>query len=76
VISYGIYLYHENLIARVSDRLVRYDLPHSYPVVLVVSTAVTVAFATASFYFFERPLLRLKEVPLLARAAFWRRSTT
>ena len=74
VVSYGIYLYHEHLIAFVSGRLVRYDLPHSYPVVLLVATAATVAFAAGSFYAFERPLLRLKEVPLLSRSAFWRRS--
>jgi peptidoglycan/LPS O-acetylase OafA/YrhL len=73
VISYGIYLYHENLIASVNGRLIRYGLPHSYPVVLGVSFVVICAFAAASFYAFERPLLRLKEVPLLSRAGFWHR---
>jgi peptidoglycan/LPS O-acetylase OafA/YrhL len=64
VVSYGIYLYHADLIAVVNDRLIRHDLPHSYPVVLILAAGVTFAFAAASFYLFERPLLRLKEVPL------------
>ncbi len=67
VISYGIYLYHADLIAVVNDRLIRHDLPHAYPIVLAVSTVVVCAFAAASFYLFERPFLRLKEVPLVAR---------
>jgi peptidoglycan/LPS O-acetylase OafA/YrhL len=74
VISYGIYLYHENLIAFANGRLIRYGLPHSYPVVLAVSLVAVCSFAAASYYAFERPLLRLKEVPLLGRAAgFWHR---
>jgi peptidoglycan/LPS O-acetylase OafA/YrhL len=67
VVSYGIYLYHADVIALVNDRLIRHDLPHSYPVVLLLSAAATFAFAGASFYFWERPLLRLKEVPLFSR---------
>ncbi len=67
VISYGIYLYHADLIAVVNDRLIRHDLPHAYPIVLGVSIVVVCAFAAASFYLFERPFLRLKEVPLLSR---------
>jgi peptidoglycan/LPS O-acetylase OafA/YrhL len=67
VISYGIYLYHADLIALVNDRLIRHGLPHAYPVVLGLSTVVVCAFAAASFYLFERPFLRLKEVPLVSR---------
>jgi peptidoglycan/LPS O-acetylase OafA/YrhL len=67
VISYGIYLYHENLIVIVNDRLIRHGLPHAYPVVLGASVIVVCAFAAASFYLFERPFLRLKEVPLVSR---------
>jgi len=66
VISYGIYLYHADVIALVNDRLIRHGLPHAYPVVLAASTVVVCAFAAASFYAFERPLLRLKEVPLFS----------
>jgi peptidoglycan/LPS O-acetylase OafA/YrhL len=73
LVSYGIYLYHADLIALVNDRLIRHDLPHSYPVVLALSTLVICAFAAASFYLFERPLLRLKEVPLFsALSRRWR----
>ena len=57
-----------------NGRLIRYGLPHSYPVVLSASLVTVCAFAAASYYAFERPLLRLKEVPLLSRAAFWHRS--
>ena len=74
VVSYGIYLYHENVIVRVSERLGHYGLPHGYPAVLAVSFLATCALAAISFYAVERPFLRLKEVRLLSRVASWRHS--
>lgn len=62
VISYGLYLYHLPLELELRELGINEVLPkHPHLVLLPVSLAVTVLFAAASYYAFERPILRFKE---------------
>ena len=61
LVSYGVYLYHADLIV-VVDRHTR-GLPHRYLSVMILAFFVTCLVAGASYYLWERPILRLKEVP-------------
>jgi peptidoglycan/LPS O-acetylase OafA/YrhL len=74
LISYGFYLYHADIIAAVNNRLSARHWPHPYPVVVICSFLTTCLFAAASYYLFERPILRLKNRPL--GSAFRRRAAT
>jgi peptidoglycan/LPS O-acetylase OafA/YrhL len=58
LVSYGFYLYHPVLIARI-DRLHRtLGVPWRYPFLLVVSLGAASACAAISYYALERPLMR------------------
>jgi peptidoglycan/LPS O-acetylase OafA/YrhL len=61
LISYGIYLWHRPILDE-TRKLGTYSwLPHgNILVVMVLTLAVTVIFATTSYYLVEAPLLRLK----------------
>ncbi len=67
VVSYGFYLYHSDIITALTHRLIVRHWPHSYPLVLVGSFILACMFAAASYYLLERPILRLKNVPLTGR---------
>jgi peptidoglycan/LPS O-acetylase OafA/YrhL len=60
VISYGIYLWHADLITQ----FLKWGsfLPHQVPfwALAVAITGISIAFASASYFVVERPLLRLK----------------
>jgi peptidoglycan/LPS O-acetylase OafA/YrhL len=71
VISYGVYLWHLDLI----NLLLRWTGWHPghvpYWVLAAIVFALSVAFASASYFALERPLLRLK-----GRIAWWDRSAS
>jgi peptidoglycan/LPS O-acetylase OafA/YrhL len=71
VISYGVYLWHLDLI----NLLLRWTGWHQgqvpYGFLALVVFALSVAFASASYFALERPLLRLK-----GRIAWWDRSAS
>lgn len=61
-ISYGLYVFHEfglGLIRWLEGRLPAF-IPEPSLVLILLGPATTVALASASYYFFERPFLRLK----------------
>ncbi len=59
LISYAFYLYHTIVIAQLVQLARDHGWPARYWVVTVVSLAVSLACAAASFYLLERPLMRL-----------------
>ncbi len=58
-VSYGTYLFHVSVIT--AAKAVLPDALVSAPVLFVVASVVTTAFAAASFRYFEGPLLALRE---------------
>jgi peptidoglycan/LPS O-acetylase OafA/YrhL len=65
VVSYGIYLWHENWIAKFLDWTNHSPFDAPFWSMLAVTIGLTVAAATVSWFALERPLLRLKHRPLL-----------
>lgn len=67
VISYGIYLYHLPIELKLLDSV---GLPRqgAFAALASASLVVTVVCAAASYYFFERPILRFKEPRRAARS--------
>ena len=63
LVSYGVFLWH----LAVMIRLDREFESMAYLPMLVVGFAISVAIAAASYYVVERPILRFKTRPLLAR---------
>lgn len=65
-ISYGLYVFHmlaTRVSARVFERMApRFELPHTFLNIIPLSIilAVCVAMASLSYYFYEKPFLRLK----------------
>ena len=58
-ISYGIYLYHAFVWDTVSDHII--DLTSTYPLVQsAIATLATIAVASASWWFIEKPILRVR----------------
>jgi peptidoglycan/LPS O-acetylase OafA/YrhL len=70
VISYGIYLWHLDLINQFLQWTGWHPGQEPWWVLVVVVFAMSVAFASASYFGLERPLLRLK-----GRISWWDRST-
>jgi peptidoglycan/LPS O-acetylase OafA/YrhL len=68
VISYGIYLWHLDLIYEVVDWVGWRDGSIPYWMLASAVLAVTVLIASASYFGFERPILRLK-----GRISWWDR---
>ena len=68
VASYGIYLFHPIVLRKLSDSglLPRHVSVFGWWALLLVVILVTSAVAAASWHFLERPLLALKNTPLLA----------
>jgi len=62
-ISYGLYLYHEISLGLVGKLM---QIPSTFPdkafILAVLAVLLTIAMASASYYGFERPFLRLKRV--------------
>jgi peptidoglycan/LPS O-acetylase OafA/YrhL len=68
VISYGIYLWHLDLIGQVTQWFGWRDGMIPYWMLACAVLAVTVAIASASYFGLERPILRLK-----GRISWWDR---
>lgn len=66
-ISYSLYLYQQITLQPIQNALVN----HPLIIQLAAALAVTVAVAAASYYWIEKPFLRLKDKPL-----FWGRNTS
>lgn len=66
-ISYGIFAIHMFVLNQVFDRLDIDIFTGHFVLVLSVTLAVTVALASVSFYLFEKPILRLKNLRFFAR---------
>jgi peptidoglycan/LPS O-acetylase OafA/YrhL len=60
VISYGLYLWHLNLITQVQEWTGWHDNKVPFWLLSVAVLGVTIPFAAASYFGLERPLLRLK----------------
>jgi peptidoglycan/LPS O-acetylase OafA/YrhL len=62
LVSYGVFLYHGPLIAKIREAGADGWLPGSRLVSLsIVTLALTTALAAASYYLVERPILRFKD---------------
>jgi peptidoglycan/LPS O-acetylase OafA/YrhL len=62
LVSYAFYLYHAYVILWISQHATH--VSHRYLYVVVLSFLVTCLIAGASYYLLERPILRLKNLPL------------
>lgn len=73
IISYGIYLWHLDLIFLFLRWVGKFDHPHQvqYGVLALAVFGLSVAFASASYFGLERPLLRLK-----GKISWWDRSAS
>jgi peptidoglycan/LPS O-acetylase OafA/YrhL len=60
VISYGLYLWHLNLITQVQEWTGWHDNRVPFWLLSVAVLGLTIPFAAASYFGLERPLLRLK----------------
>jgi peptidoglycan/LPS O-acetylase OafA/YrhL len=71
LVSYAFYLYHTIVIAQVNKLATEAHVPQRYVFVFVLSFVISCACAAASYYVFERPIMRLRgwpSVPHLRRA--------
>lgn len=66
-ISYGIYAIHLIVMARLFLALDIVPFTGRFWTILLLDLAITCALATASFKFFERPILRLKNITWMMR---------
>jgi peptidoglycan/LPS O-acetylase OafA/YrhL len=69
LVSYSFYLYHTIVIAQLAKSIRNGNPPHGYAFVLIVSAALSLACAAASYYLVERPMMRLRRLPI---ATWWR----
>jgi peptidoglycan/LPS O-acetylase OafA/YrhL len=60
LVSYGIYLWHAYVIQYVNNSSLLDPLARHYVLFVALSLAATAAIAGTSYYFLERPILRLK----------------
>ena len=60
LIAYGVYLYHSPIARKLSEEGVGSSSLGGYLLILAIVTALSVALATLSYYFVERPALRYK----------------
>jgi peptidoglycan/LPS O-acetylase OafA/YrhL len=60
LVSYGIYLWHDSVLEQAARWRVFEWFPHPYATYILFGAIGGTAIAAASFYGFERPLLRLK----------------
>jgi peptidoglycan/LPS O-acetylase OafA/YrhL len=66
VVSYGVYLWHNNFLEQARIWAGYPVFNGSFAMLLTITLAWSVLFATASYYFVELPILRRKDRPIFA----------